>query len=100
MKKKLKGFDVKFYISKDGIVNFAKIISGFSLFVSTSTGTYHLASMVSTPTLTFFADTLFASAKRWKSIGDEKKQTHYMLPQDLDKRKEILEEVKKRLASF
>ena len=91
---------VVFYISDGGIVNFAKIISGFSLFVSTSTGTYHLASMVGTPTLTFFADTLFASAKRWKSIGDESKQTHYMLPQDLDKRKEILKEVKKRLASF
>jgi len=100
MKERLKGFDVKFYLSTCGIVEFAKILSGFSLFVSTSTGTYHLASMVGTPTLTFFADTLFASAKRWKSIGDERKQTHYMLPEDKMKRKEILKEVKEVLLTF
>ena len=91
---------VHFYLSQEGIVHFAKIISGFRLFVSTSTGTYHLASLVGTPTLTFFADTLFASSKRWKSIGDEKLQKHYMLPEDEVKRKEILEEVKKELKAF
>ena len=94
------GKKVVFYISTEGIVHFAKIISGFKLFVSTSTGTYHLASLVGTPTLTFFADTLFASSKRWKSIGDAKLQKHYMLPEDKAKRKAILEEVKKELTSL
>ena len=94
------GKKVVFYISKEGIVHFAKVISGFRLFVSTSTGTYHLASLVGTPTLTFFADTLFASSKRWKSVGDEKLQKHYMLPEDEEKRREILEEVKKELKAF
>ena len=94
------GKKVVFYISTEGIVHFAKIISGFKLFVSTSTGTYHLASLVGTPTLTFFADTLFASAARWKSVGDEKLQKHYMLPDDEEKRKAMLEEVKKELKAF
>ena len=94
------GKKVVFYMSTQGIVHFAKIISGFKLFVSTSTGTYHLASLVGTPTLTFFADTLFASSKRWKSVGDESLQKHYMLPEDEKKRREILEEVKRELASL
>ena len=94
------GKKVVFYMSTQGIVHFAKIISGFKLFVSTSTGTYHLASLVGTPTLTFFADTLFASSKRWKSIGDEHLQKHYMLPEDEEKRKVILDVVKRELKVF
>ncbi len=97
MHQKLQTEAVHFFLSKRGIVHFAKVLSGFSLFVSTSTGTYHLASVVGTPTLTFFADTLFASSKRWKSVGDEKLQQHFMLPVDEKRRKEILKEVKRRL---
>jgi ADP-heptose:LPS heptosyltransferase len=55
MKQKLGGRDVEFYISKDGLVEFAKYITKFRVFISTSTGTYHLASLVGTPTITFFA---------------------------------------------
>jgi hypothetical protein len=39
--------------------------------------------------MTFFADSLFASAARWKSVGDEKLQTHYMIPKDEQKRLEL-----------
>lgn len=80
MQKRLQGADVVFYLSLDGLIYFAKLISHFKLFVSTSTGTYHLASLVGTPTMTFFADSLFASAKRWKGVGDEKLQQHFMIP--------------------
>jgi ADP-heptose:LPS heptosyltransferase len=97
MQERLQGTDAVFYLSNEGIVAFAKLISNFKLFVSTSTGTYHLASLVGTPTMTFFGDSKFASAARWKSVGDEKLQTHYMLPQDKVKRKEIFEIVKKDL---
>lgn len=92
--------NVVFYLSLDGIVYFAKLISHFKLFVSTSTGTYHLASLVGCPTMTFFGDSLFASSKRWKSVGDEKLQTHFMLPSDESKRREVLEEVKVKLLTF
>jgi len=100
MQKKLPHESVIFYVSNDGIVNFAKLISQFRLFVSTSTGTYHLASLVGTPTLTFFGDSLFASAKRWKGVGEERLQTHFMLPSDTLQRKVMLEEVKNKLIMY
>ena len=68
MQDRFAGEDIVFYLSLDGIIYFAKLISQFKLFVSTSTGTYHLASLVGTPTLTFFADSLFSSASRWKAV--------------------------------
>ena len=97
MQDRLKGEDIVFYLSLDGLIYFAKLISNFKLFVSTSTGTYHLASLVGCPTMTFFGDSLFASSKRWKSIGEEKFQKHYMLPVDITKRKKIFEKVKREL---
>ncbi len=92
--------DVIFYLSLDGIVSFAKLLSRFKFFISTSTGTYHLASLMGCSTMTFFGESKFASAARWKSIGDEKLQKHYMLPLDENKRKAMLEEVKKELLAF
>jgi len=96
--KRLKGsLQCKSYFSQGSVLDFAKLISHFKLFVSTSTGTFHLASAVGTPTMTFFADTLFASSKRWKGIGDETLQHNYMLPQDSTLRTEMLNQVKKDL---
>lgn len=92
-----KNSDVILYISKNGLVNFASIISHFKLFISTSTGTYHLAALVGVPTMTFFADTLFASVKRWKSISDESIQHPYMIQLDHNKREELFERVKSDL---
>jgi len=100
MQERLQGTNVVFYLSNDGIVNFAKLISNFKLFVSTSTGTYHLASLVGTPTMTFFGDSKFASAARWKGVGDERLQKHYMLPQHEANRKIVFEKVKKEFATF
>lgn len=97
MKKRFESENILFYLSNEGLVNFAKLISNFKLFISTSTGTYHLASLVGTPTMTFFADSLFASAARWRGVGDVRIQTHYMLPSDKKKRQEMFEEVKTTL---
>ena len=93
MQKRLFDKDVVFYLSLDGLIYFAKLISCFKLFVSTSTGTYHLASLVGTPTMTFFADSLFASSARWKGVGDEKLQKHFMIPYGKEQRKIVFEEV-------
>lgn len=100
MKNRLKDEKIVFYVSQEGIVNFAKLISSFKLFVSTSTGTYHLASLVGCATLTFFADTLFASSKRWKSVGDEKLQQHFMIPYNRHEREKLFEEVRKDLINL
>lgn len=83
------------YRSEGSVVDFAMLLSSFKLFISTSTGTYHLASAVGCETVTFFADTLFASAARWKSIGE--KQHHYMIPLDKKGRMEMFETIKNHL---
>jgi len=90
----------KVYESKESVLEFAKLISSFKLFVSTSTGTFHLASLVGTPTMTFFADSLFASSKRWKGIGDINLQHNIMIPQEPELRKVCFEQVKKDLLSL
>lgn len=100
MQNRLMGENVVFYLSLDGLVFFAKLISNFKLFVSTSTGTYHLASLVGTPTMTFFADTLFASSKRWRGVGDEKLQRNFMIPQLKENKDKMFEEIKKELTLF
>ena len=100
MQDRFKDTNIVFYFSLDGLIYFTKLISSFKLFVSTSTGTYHLASLVGTPTMTFFADSLFASAKRWKSVGDENKQQHYMIPSDVESKVKLFAEVKKKLLEF
>jgi len=100
MQDRLKGEDIVFYLSLDGLVYFAKLISNFKLFVSTSTGTYHLASLVGCPTMTFFGDSLFASSKRWKAVGDEKLQKHFMLPYSEEKRKVIFKDVQINLRQY
>ncbi len=98
MQKRLQDEDVVYYLSLDGLIYFAKLISNFKLFVSTSTGTYHLASLVGTPTMTFFGSSLFASAKRWKSIGDESGQRHFMISLEKGAHDELFEDVKKELS--
>jgi ADP-heptose:LPS heptosyltransferase len=87
----------KIHISQGSIADFAKLIASFKLFISTSTGTFHVASAVGTPTMTFFADSLFASDKRWQGIGDKALQHNYMIPQDPQARRALFETVQKDL---
>lgn len=94
-KELLKESRVVLYLSQGSVVDFAQLLSSFKLFISTSTGTYHLASAVGCETFTFFADTLFASAARWKSIGE--KQHHFMIPLDPIGRSAMFETVKAEL---
>lgn len=99
-----RGLDVIFYTSTDGLVAFARLLASFRLFVSTSTGTYHLAAAVGTPTMTCFAASLFASVKRWKAISDPALQHPYMLHRDAVARAEqlgtVAAELKKITAAF
>jgi len=93
MQTKFFGTNIVFYLSLEGLVYFAKLVSNFKLFVSTSTGTYHIASLVGTATMTFFGSSLFASFKRWKSVGDDNLQKHYMIPLDKKKRSLLFENI-------
>lgn len=92
--------EVVLYKSVGSIVDFARLISCFKLFISTSTGTYHLAALSATPTMTFFADTLFASSKRWKSVSNEKIQMNRMIPLEVSARADFFEKTKKEIESL
>ncbi|NOQ31271.1 MAG: lipopolysaccharide heptosyltransferase family protein [Helicobacteraceae bacterium] len=95
-----KNKNVVLFRSLNGIVNFCSLISHFKLFVSTSTGTYHLAGLVGTPTMTFFGNSLFASVKRWKTISDELIQHPYMIPTQKNEREELFHRVKEELVEL
>ena len=97
MQAKVFGTNILFYLSLEGLVYFAKLVSSFKIFVSTSTGTYHIASLVGTPTMTFFGSSLFASSARWKSVGDVKLQEHFMIPVDEVERDKLFEKVKNEI---
>ncbi len=64
------------------LVEFTKFIAASKLFVSTSTGPMHLAGLTNTKTLSFFGDTLFASAKRWGTVSDTICQNNFSVPSD------------------
>lgn len=72
-------FEVIFYESKGEIIDFCKLISGFELFISTSTGPMHLAGVVNIKTISFFGNSLFASSRRWATVSDYNKQNNFML---------------------
>ncbi len=62
------------------LVEFTEFIAASKLFVSTSTGPMHLAGLTNTKTLSFFGDTLFASAKRWGTVSDDSCQYNFTVP--------------------
>ena len=97
MKSRLKKEKIIFHLSSEGIVSFAKFLSNVKLFISTSTGTYHLASLVGCRTMTFFAETLFASPKRWRGVGKFELQENYTIPSNDLQRKKLLTKIVEKL---
>lgn len=87
-------FKAVIFKSNLSLYDFCALLSSFSLFVSTSTGTMHLAGCVDTPTFSFFGSSLFASEKRWKTINN--KQINSML----NGSKEQLKIIEKKLRGF
>lgn len=75
-------FEATIFDSKISLYEFTKYIASSYLFVSTSTGPMHLAGATNTKTLSFFGDSLFASAKRWGTISDEKNQNNFTVPKE------------------
>ena len=63
---------------------FTKFLATINVYVSTSTGPMHLASLSNTKTLSFFGNTKFASYKRWKPESSDECQKNFLLPTDFD----------------
>ena len=93
-------FEAIFYESREGIVDFARLISNFTCFVATSTGTLQLAGAVNIPTFGFFGDTPIASPKRWGTLNDESKQHNYTIYEDKVKQKEQMNRITKEFKEF
>jgi len=77
------------------LLEFTHFIATSKLFISTSTGPMHLAGMTNTPTLSFFGNSLFASAKRWGTISDENLQHNFTVGADYGV--EVYEEIEDKL---
>lgn len=88
-------FEATIFDSKISLFEFTKYIASSYLFVSTSTGPMHLAGATNTKTLSFFGDSLFASAKRWGTISDEKNQNNFTIPKNYTP--EVYKKIKDRL---
>ncbi len=98
--KETKEFVVKnsdFEIKDDfkSLWDFTIFLSKVKLFVSTSTGPMHLASLSNTPTLSFFGDSKFASFKRWKPESSDEVQNNFLVSENYDKI--LLEKILARL---
>jgi len=59
------------------LVDLVEFIATSKLFVSTSTGTMHLAGLTNTCTFSFFGSSLFSSSKRWSTISDTALQNNF-----------------------
>ena len=88
-------FEATIFDSKVSLYEFTQYIASSYLFVSTSTGPMHLAGATNTKTLSFFGDTLFASAKRWGTMSAKENQNNFCVPKNYGA--EIYEKIEKRL---
>ncbi|MDD5156435.1 glycosyltransferase family 9 protein [Sulfurimonas sp.] len=77
-------FKAELLVSKMSLMEFCQFLAGCELFISTSTGPMHLAGAVNTNTLSFFGNTLFASALRWATVSEKSRQHNFMIPADYD----------------
>lgn len=91
-------FEATMFDSKVSLMEFTQYIANSMLFVSTSTGPMHLAGATNTQTLSFFGESLFASAKRWGTMSDEEKQNNFCVPQNYGR--DIYENIEKRLSEI
>lgn len=88
-------FEATIFDSKVSLYEFTKYIASSYLFVSTSTGPMHLAGATNTKTLSFFGDSLFASAKRWGTISNKENQNNFTVPKEYSI--EVYEKIENRL---
>lgn len=88
-------FEATIFDSKISLYEFTKYIASSYLFVSTSTGPMHLAGATNTKTLSFFGDSLFASAKRWGTISNKENQNNFTVPKEYSV--EVYKKIENRL---
>ena len=77
------------YHSNKGLVEFAKLLSIASLFISGSTGTLHIAGALDIPTVAFYPKRKSATSLRWQTLNSEKNRLAFNLPKESTEPKEL-----------
>lgn len=70
------------WVSKSGLVDFAKHLGVADLFISGSTGPLHLAAALDRPTAAFYPRRRSSTALRWQTVNDEARRLAFMPPAD------------------
>ena len=63
--------DYRIYISKQGLLNFCKVISISDLFISGSTGPLHISGALNNNTVAFYPIRRSATSLRWQTLNHE-----------------------------
>lgn len=72
------------WVSKSGLVDFAKHLAFTDLFISGSTGPLHLAAALDRPTAAFYPRRRSSTALRWQTVNDEDKRLAFMPPESAE----------------
>lgn len=72
------------YISKRGIVDFAKSLAAAELFIAGSTGPLHVAAALDVPTVGFFPAKRSSTPLRWRPCNSEGKTLGISCPEDAE----------------
>lgn len=69
LSEKISGINHALYESKEGIINFCKLINTAGLYISGSTGPLHIAGALDVPTVAFYPSKKSASPVRWQTLN-------------------------------
>ena len=69
------------FVSKDGLVDFARHLAFADVFVSGSTGPLHVAAALDRPTAAFYPRRRSSTALRWQTVNGEDKRLAFMPPE-------------------
>lgn len=69
------------FVSKQGLVDFAKHLAFADLFISGSTGPLHLAAALDRPTAAFYPRRRSSTALRWQTVNGAEKGLAFMPPE-------------------
>jgi ADP-heptose:LPS heptosyltransferase len=69
------------WVSKSGLVDFAKHLALADLFISGSTGPLHLAAALDRPTAAFYPRRRSSTALRWQTVNGEDRRLAFMPPE-------------------
>lgn len=72
------------WVSRSGLVDFARHLAFADLFISGSTGPLHLAAALDRPTAAFYPRRRSSTALRWQTVNGEDRRLAFMPPERAD----------------